>query len=558
MLSPSPISSSSENFGYPGTSPAISANGASNGILWTVQVTGFSSGVPAVLRAYDATNLATELYNSDQSPQDQPGPSVKFTVPTIANGKVYVATATQLAVYGIKGGVSLPPTLLSPANGATGVGVTPTLNWSVVSGASSYNVYFGTSATPPLVTNTTAISYSPPVLRSNTTYYWMIEAQTLAGNVSSATWSFATGNFLAQIVTPVPGSTLTGTRVTFTWNGGAGAGAYLFEIGSTPGNADIFSGFESGTSQLVTLLPCDGSTLYAQISTNLNGEWQAPMTSTYTAVQGCGSFGAGDFNGDGHPDLLWQNNTSAQVTVNYYGGSGGANLFGWSWLNIAGAPGWKLVGAADFDSNGVPDLVWWNPTTRQATVNYYGGANGAGLLGWNWLNILGAPGWTLVAVADFDGNGVPDLVWQNDATAQVTVNYYGGPQGAGLIGWNWLNAAGAPGWKVVGAADFDRNGVPDLIWQNATTKQVTVNYYSGAGGATLLGWAWLNNVGVPGWSVVGANDFDGNGVPDLVWENLTTGQVTVNYYDGAGGAGLIGWDWLNSFGSPGWTAVVPR
>ena len=109
------------------------------------------------------------------------------------------------------------------------------------------------------------------------------------------------------------------------------------------------------------------------------------------------------------------------------------------------------------------------------------------------------------------------------------------------------------------AADFDGNGTPDLVWQNLTTGQVTVNYYGGTGGATLSGWNWLNAATNTGWTVVGANDFDGNGVPDLVWENPTTGQVTVNYYGGHGGATFKGWNYLNSgAGAPGWRAIVPK
>jgi hypothetical protein len=162
------------------------------------------------------------------------------------------------------------------------------------------------------------------------------------------------------------------------------------------------------------------------------------------------------------------------------------------------------VAAADFDGNGVPDLVWQNDTTRQVTVNYYGGSQGAAFQGWNWLYPDAAPGWKLVGAADFDGNGVPDPVWQNETTRQVTVNYFGGPQGASLTGWNWLNAGGAPGWKVVALADFDGNGVPDLVWQNDTTRQVTLNYYGGAQGASLQGWNWLYNVGVPGWTLAAA------------------------------------------------------
>jgi VCBS repeat protein len=152
---------------------------------------------------------------------------------------------------------------------------------------------------------------------------------------------------------------------------------------------------------------------------------------------------------------------------------------------------------------------------------------------------------------------VPDLIWQNTSTGQVNVNYYGGAGGATLTGWAVLNSgAGTAGWRVVAAADFDGNGTPDLIWQNTATGQVNVNYYTGA---KLTGYAVLNTgAGTAGWSVVGAADFDGNGVPDLVWQNRSGGQVTVNYYGGARGAIRLGWNYLNSSGNLGWRVIVPR
>ena len=58
--------------------------------------------------------------------------------------------------------------------------------------------------------------------------------------------------------------------------------------------------------------------------------------------------------------------------------------------------------------------------------------------------------------------------------------------------------------------------------------------------------------------MVGANDFDSNGIPDLVWQNDTTSQLTVNYYGGTGGATVIGWNWISSGGVPGWHAIVPQ
>ena len=98
LLGSTPASMTSHQFPYPGVTPSISANGATNGILWAVENTS-----PAVLHAYLATNLATQLYNTNQAPngRDQFGNGNKFMTPTIVNGKVYVGTPTGVAAFGL-------------------------------------------------------------------------------------------------------------------------------------------------------------------------------------------------------------------------------------------------------------------------------------------------------------------------------------------------------------------------------------------------------------------------------------------------------------------------
>jgi 5-hydroxyisourate hydrolase-like protein (transthyretin family) len=108
LLSTSPTSQTSLIPGYPGATLQISANGSTNGILWAVQrigtdQLGHGTVAPGALHAYDASNLATELYNSNQAAggRDQLDFAAKWAAPLIANGKVFVATNSQLTIFGL-------------------------------------------------------------------------------------------------------------------------------------------------------------------------------------------------------------------------------------------------------------------------------------------------------------------------------------------------------------------------------------------------------------------------------------------------------------------------
>ena len=96
-LAATPSFHSANTFQYPGTTPAVSANGTTNGIVWAVE-----NSSPAVLHAYDATNLS-ELYNSNQAAagRDHFGNGNKFITPLIVNGKVFVGTPNGVAVFGL-------------------------------------------------------------------------------------------------------------------------------------------------------------------------------------------------------------------------------------------------------------------------------------------------------------------------------------------------------------------------------------------------------------------------------------------------------------------------
>ena len=105
VLKSVPVASqSSETLGPQGATPVLSSNQANNAIIWLIDSSGahVTPNAPAILRAFDASDLSNEIYNSGMlASRDAAGPPVRFTVPTVANGKVYIGTQGELDVYGL-------------------------------------------------------------------------------------------------------------------------------------------------------------------------------------------------------------------------------------------------------------------------------------------------------------------------------------------------------------------------------------------------------------------------------------------------------------------------
>lgn len=125
-LSSAPVQQSTHTFEYPGSTPSISANGdasdpGATAVVWVVD-----PGSTAGLLAYAARDLSKPLYDSRSLQRgDDPGPYVRFSVPTVANGKVFVGTRNGLAVYGP--GLWAPVPDIAPPSGSYSQPVTVTI-----------------------------------------------------------------------------------------------------------------------------------------------------------------------------------------------------------------------------------------------------------------------------------------------------------------------------------------------------------------------------------------------------------------------------------------------
>ena len=160
------ITGSTPQIAFPGAGVSVSSNGTTAGsaIVWAIDSSQFKAPGPAVLYAYDATNILTMLYSSAQNAtRDAAGNATKFAVPTVANGKVYVGTSTEVDVYGLVGANSAPNiSSITPSSATVGGPAFPlTVNGTgFITGAT---VNFGTrpAITPSSVTSTQIVASIP-------------------------------------------------------------------------------------------------------------------------------------------------------------------------------------------------------------------------------------------------------------------------------------------------------------------------------------------------------------------------------------------------------------
>jgi hypothetical protein len=188
-------SQSSDSFGARGSTPSISANGSSNGIAWDLNV-GSNE-----LRAYDATSYATELYTSDQAAggRDAVGTIQHFSVPTVANGLVYVGTDSTLVIYGLFSAAppAAPSALTASSAGAAEIDLTWAPNSTNQTGFEVQRATdrgFIQNVTTVAITAANVTNYADTGLSASTTYYYRVLATN--GNGDSADSNTASATIL--------------------------------------------------------------------------------------------------------------------------------------------------------------------------------------------------------------------------------------------------------------------------------------------------------------------------------------------------------------------------
>jgi hypothetical protein len=178
-----PTSQTAEILGYPAPTPSISANGATNGIVWLLEATNPAAPSAGVLEAYDASNLTNLLYSSlTNASRDALGTGVNYAIPTVANGKVYAASTSvnsatgatlgQLNVFGLLAGANYAA---KPVINPGSESFTPPLSVTITDSTTGAAIYYTTDGTTPTAQST--LYTGPITVKSNQTVTAIASAQ---------------------------------------------------------------------------------------------------------------------------------------------------------------------------------------------------------------------------------------------------------------------------------------------------------------------------------------------------------------------------------------------
>ncbi|MFA6135276.1 MAG: putative Ig domain-containing protein [Phycisphaerae bacterium] len=224
--------------------------------------------------------------------------------------------------------------------------------------------------------------------------------------------------------------------------------------------------------------------------------------------------GVADFNADGKPDIVWQNTISGQRGMWLMDGATVGTFIEFATVGTE----WQICATADFNQDGKPDLVWQNTISGERGIWLM---NGTSVGTYIAIATVGTE-WSIMDAADFDGDGKPDIVWQNAISGERGMWLMDGTSVGTYIkfadvGTEWTLGR-MPYRRAV--ADFNADNSPDIIWSNTVTGERGFWIMSGTTVGTFITFATVGTE----WRIAGSADFNADSKADIIWENTVTGE----------------------------------
>ncbi|MGB3309797.1 MAG: DUF4347 domain-containing protein [Nodosilinea sp.] len=366
-------------------------------------------------------------------------------------------------------------------------------------------------------------------------------AQADVGKVFTVQASYTDGGSTLESATSSPTSAVANVNDsptgTVTIDGTITQGQILTANTSTLGDADGLGTLSYQWQQStdgITFSNIDGATgvnysprndqvnQFLQVAVSyVDGQGTAESLTSAPTSESVEKFGAtSDFNGDGSVDIFWRHQN---VGESVFWLMDNIDFAGGDFLSpVISDVNWDIKALGDLNGDGTPDLVWQNEATNQAAVWLMDGVN---LTSGELLPNDAASGWKVVESGDFNDNGKDDLLWRNANTGELAVWFM---DGTNFVSGEFITLNAGLDWEVGAVGDFTKDGKTDIFWENRITGANVFWEMDGTNFVSAIETTTAETI----WQAKGSGDFSQDGNLDLLWHNPSTGENALWLMDG--------------------------
>jgi hypothetical protein len=378
-----------------------------------------------------------------------------------------------------------------------------TLEYGTKSGSYSHSINVGP-----------VISATVRDLKGGTTYYFAVRAYDIAGVYSPRSNEVSFTTPLAAQSQQSKACTLTLTNHAQSVTAFGGTGSFSALIGSgCPWTMNSSAGWltvetSSGSGSQVVTYRVAANMAPVPRTAIIYSEYRSVVVTQPARVRG-------DFNGDGHRDLVWQNRYTGELSV---WRMKGADIDRGDYLSPAnvGDSDWKIMGTMDADKDGYTDILFQHDAGHVAIWRMQGETRIENIA--LSSSVTNDPSWRIVGTGDMDRDGFEDIFWQH-SDGRVAVWYMNGTT---LRESSIIAVVSDARWRVTAIEDFNGDGKLDILWRHTTWGQFLAwnmddrQYLSSNMRLIMANFQW---------QVAAVGDYNGDNEADLIWWNSVTGEL---------------------------------
>ncbi len=217
------------------------------------------------------------------------------------------------------------------------------------------------------------------------------------------------------------------------------------------------------------------------------------------------------------PNLVWRNSGTGQNAVWQLNNFTLQTAY---FLPTVTDANWQIASTADFNSDGIADLLWRNKASGE---NVIWQMNSTGFETDHFITKVPDASWEIAGTDDFNGDGIADILWRNKASGQNVI--WQMKNDFTLQSDHFITQVPDANWQIAGTDDFNGDGIADILWRNKASGQNVI--WQMKNDFTLQSDHFITQVPDINWQIAGTDDFNGDGIADILWRNKLTAKEDI-------------------------------